>query len=237
MSDGEKLIQDVLPPRHGIGLLGGTFDPIHNGHLALARAALSSLRLACVEFIPAGDPWQKRLLTSSLHRLEMTRAALQGESGMRVNDMEVRRSGPTYTVDTLAALRERLGPGIPLVLLLGGDQWGNLQTWSRWQSLLDYANIAVCARAGAAIKADPAVMERTAGCVVEARELNGFENGRVAFFSMPSHQASATAIRSAFSCWPFAEAMRRLEGWLPFEVSAYIRMHALYGTGRRPIGW
>lgn len=223
----------AVPSRRGIGLLGGTFDPIHNGHLALAQAALDALGLSCVEFLPAGEPWQKRLLTPSIHRLEMTRAALCGEPLMRVNDMEIRRSGPTYTVETLSALRGRLGGSYPLVLLLGGDQWRNLHTWSRWQSLLDYANIAVCARAGAAIDADQAVLEWSRNRRVEAGELTAHDFGRIAFFSMPSHLASATAIRSAFARWPFPEAMRRIEGWLPFEVSAYIRRNALYGTGRR----
>ena len=92
-----------LTPAARLGVLGGTFDPIHRTHLAMADAARATLRLDRVLFIPAGDPWRKhdRPVTAARHRLAMVRAAVQGWAGFGVSDMEVRRTGPTYTAETL----------------------------------------------------------------------------------------------------------------------------------------
>lgn len=216
--------------RQGIGLLGGTFDPVHNGHLAAARAALETFNLGCVEFVPARAPWQKAFVTPARIRLEMLKLALEDEPDFRVNELELLRSGPTYTIDTLEAIRSRLGPGYPLVLILGGDQWLNFHTWRSWQRLADYANIAVCERAGEPIRANPSIESWAAARRVEAKELTRHASGAIAFFSMPSHKASATAIRSMLGTQPFPDAMRRVGDWLPFPVAAYIAAHGLYGT-------
>lgn len=227
MAAAAKMNTDI---RIGIGLLGGTFDPVHNGHIAIAHAALLALKLRCVEFLPARAPWQKSFVTPAHHRLEMLKLALEGESDFRVNEMELSRSGATYTIDTLRLLRERLGPSYPLVLILGGDQWRNLDTWRSWQTLTDYANIAVCARGGCLMEATSAVQEWVALKRVAPDVLTRSSAGRVAFFAMQSHLASATAIRSILAQSDVYEAMKRLDGWLPQSVSAYIIRQCLYGV-------
>ena len=141
-----------------IGILGGSFDPVHVGHLALGRAACEALRLDRLLVIPTGNSWQKSgegtVRTPAVHRLAMVRIALQSrpshDSACRweTDEIEVRREGPSYTVDTLHELRDRFGPEPALVLLLGSDQVHNLPTWHRWEELFDLAHIVIAHRPG-----------------------------------------------------------------------------------------
>jgi nicotinate-nucleotide adenylyltransferase len=132
-----------------IGLFGGTFDPPHNGHLALARAALGSLGLDRVVLVVANDPWQKssqRVITPAAIRWEMVIAALDGDPGLVASDVEIGRGGPTYTIDTV----DQLAPeGADVTLLLGADAAAGLDTWHRASDLRDRVRIAVAARPGA----------------------------------------------------------------------------------------
>ena len=214
----------------GIGLLGGTFDPVHEGHLAIARAARDALGLARVDFLPAGRPWQKDLVSPAEARLAMLELALDKIPGFGVETVELMRLGPTYTIDTLAALRRRMGPSIPLVLILGGDQWRNLHTWRRWRELTDHADLAVCRRAGEPLSASAEVEAWAAPRMRAAGELLDAPSGAVAFFSMAPHEASATEVRRRVRTEPFADAMRALDGWLPVAVADYIRSRGLYGA-------
>ncbi|MDO5530636.1 nicotinate (nicotinamide) nucleotide adenylyltransferase [Sutterella sp.] len=214
----------------GIGLLGGTFDPVHSGHLALARAARDALGLARVDFLPAGNPWQKDLVSPAHVRLAMLELAIAKMPGFRVEPIELMRFGATYTVETLRALRRRLGPSIPLVLILGGDQWRNLHTWRNWRSLADHADLAVCRRAGEPLEAVQEVSLWSADRMTTAEKLTESAFGRIAVFDMAPHGASATAIRRAMRTLPYARAMQALDGWLPIEVAGYIRAHGLYGA-------
>ena len=131
-----------------VGLFGGTFDPPHVGHLALARAAQQALSLSEVRFMPAGKPWQKaRALTDGAHRAAMVSAAIAGHTSWRLDKFELSQTGSTYTIDTLKSLYEE-SPRTALVLLLGADQFLNLPTWRDWQQLTDYAHLAVAGRPG-----------------------------------------------------------------------------------------
>ena len=114
-----------------IGILGGTFDPIHLGHLAIAEDALDRLGLDRVIMIPAGRPWLKsgQTVTAADHRLAMVRLAIEGRPGLEVSTIEVDRPGPTYTVDTLVELREELGSQVELYLILGMDSVRELRRW------------------------------------------------------------------------------------------------------------
>ena len=133
--------------RRGIGLLGGSFDPVHNGHLAVARGALEALRLQRVDFVLAPRPWQKSVATPVWLRLEMLRAAIgKNEQQLAVCTKELERTGATYTIDTVRSLREDYGPSMPLVLLIGADQWENFHTWRCWQELFEFVSVAVCTR-------------------------------------------------------------------------------------------
>lgn len=214
--------------RRGIGLLGGTFDPVHNGHLALAHEALEQLHLARVDFIPAAAPWQKSRVTSAEKRLRLLEDALAHEPMLRVNPIELLRSGPTYTIDTLIELREEYGPHPALVLILGADQWKNFHTWKDWDCFLDYCNIVVSNRDDQKPSACEAVTAWAQPHVVPARELSTHSRGRVAFIGIPAHAASSTKIRQLFAELPRYDALKRLEQWLPARVAYGIARYHLY---------
>ena len=140
----------MLPRR--VGLLGGTFDPIHNGHLALARRVADLLQLTELVLLPAGQPYQKSGVSSARHRLAMTRAAaasfaLPGVAVTVATD-EIEHVGPTYTVETLARWRAREGEDASLALLIGADQLLRLDTWRDWRRLFDFAHVCAATRPG-----------------------------------------------------------------------------------------
>ncbi len=137
-----------------IGVLGGTFDPPHNGHLLAAREARRALGLDLVLLTVANDPWQKTAapgggapLTPAPLRLEMVESAVEGHEGVVAEDLEIQRGGPTYTADTLAELRQR-HPGVELVLLVGSDVAPSLDTWVRPEEVRGRATIVVMDRPG-----------------------------------------------------------------------------------------
>ncbi len=132
-----------------IGIFGGTFDPMHRGHLFACTAAQAALDLAYVRVMPAGDPpLHAPPGASAAHRLAMVRLTVAGRPGIVVDGRETRREGRSFTVDTLAELRAEL-PDRPLVLLLGEDAFAGLPQWWRWRELLDFAHIVVWTRPGA----------------------------------------------------------------------------------------
>ena len=165
------------------GVLGGTFDPPHRMHLAMARAAMDQLRLTRVLFIPAGDPWRKAhaRVSPAADRLAMTRLAVASEPGFACSDMELRRPGPTYTLDTLAALRAQRGPA--LWFILGADAVLDLPNWHAPQRLVELARLAVVARPGAEV--DPASLDAI---------LPGLA-ARVDWLALAADPLSATALR------------------------------------------
>jgi nicotinate-nucleotide adenylyltransferase len=143
-----------------IGLLGGSFNPPHAAHLALARVALMQLRLTRVDLMPAGQPWQKSgvQLASAEHRLAMCHAAIDGERGMGVEPCETQRTGNTYTVDTLRFLTQE-HPSNRYTLIIGADQARRLDTWHDWQGVLQLCRLAVVARNDVEPILPPAVTE------------------------------------------------------------------------------
>ncbi len=165
------------------GVLGGTFDPPHRMHLAMARAAMDQLRLTRVLFIPAGDPWRKAdaRVSPAADRLAMTRLAVAAAPGFACSDMELRRPGPTYTLDTLAALRGQGAP--PLWFILGADAVLDLPNWHAPERLVGLARLAVVARPGAEV--DPASLDAILpGLAV-----------RVDWLALAADPLSATALR------------------------------------------
>jgi nicotinate-nucleotide adenylyltransferase len=131
-----------------IGVFGGTFDPIHYGHLRTAYEMLQALRLREVRFVPAGDPPHREApRVPAQQRLELVRAAIADQPGFVVDDREVRRSGPSYTVLTLRELRGEL-PDASICLIVGMDAFRGLPTWHRWQELLELAHVVVAPRPG-----------------------------------------------------------------------------------------
>lgn len=212
----------------GIGLLGGTFDPVHNGHLAVAHAALQELDLLRVDLVPAPAPWQKNVLTPIDVRVKLIQSAIAKDHRLSVNLTEVLRSGPTYTIDTLRELRTKVGPYFPLVLILGADQWENFHTWKDWPEFLGLANIALCNRENAEPIANPEVTKWAAPRFVPQKELSQVPCGAISTFKTPAHAASSTKIREIFATRPRYEAFKELESWLPLPVSSLIAELNLY---------
>jgi nicotinate-nucleotide adenylyltransferase len=131
-----------------IGIFGGTFDPIHYGHLRTAFELLQALKLSQVRFLPTGNPPHREdALAPSALRLEMVRAAVAGQAGFSVDDREIRRSGVSYSIDTLTDLRGEF-PQRSLCLLLGMDAFLGMPTWHRWREIFELAHVVVAHRPG-----------------------------------------------------------------------------------------
>jgi nicotinate-nucleotide adenylyltransferase len=131
-----------------IGIFGGTFDPIHYGHLRTAFELLQALQLAEVRFVPCGDPPHRgRVFASAEQRMGMVRAAIDGQQGFVADDRELTRAGPSYSIDTLRSLRQEFSQ-LPLGLIVGMDAFLGLPTWHRWEEILDIAHIVVAHRPG-----------------------------------------------------------------------------------------
>lgn len=214
------------PSNEPLGLLGGTFDPIHFGHLRLAEECADSLRLNEIRLIPAAKPWQRSGLISSVeHRLEMVRLGLEGNPRLRMDSREAERIGPTYTVDTLASLRAELGETRPLVMIVGSDQFLNLPTWSRWQKLFEFAHIAVARRANEPF--DLGELPSALAAMVTSRLTNDRSAlaepaGRVFSIEMTPLKISSSQIRTLIRT---RQSPRYL---LPQAVCDYIMQHGLY---------
>lgn len=213
-------------PGARIGLLGGSFDPIHVGHLALARAAQQGLALDGIVFMPTGQSWQKtHQRTAPRHRLAMTRIAIgnaaRPQDQWRVDDREVLRDGPTYTIDTLIELRAELTASTAIVLLMGSDQLRNLATWHRYEELLSYCHIAATRREQIALADFPAPVE--ALLATHGRDaLSNHPSGNIVFFRMPAVPVSSTRLRAGLAA---GESFPEL---LPQGVETYIDEHTLY---------
>jgi nicotinate-nucleotide adenylyltransferase len=140
-----------------VGIFGGTFDPVHNAHVALAHAALAALALDEVRWIPTGQPWQKDAgITAAVHREAMVRLAMGDEPRFVLDRIELDRAGPSYTLDTVRALAAA-HPGTEWVLVIGQDQYAGLHTWKDWQALLGLVTLAVANRPGPPRLAAPEV--------------------------------------------------------------------------------
>ena len=136
-----------------LGVMGGTFDPIHLGHLVVASQAIYELELDLVLFIPAGKPWQRPEYSPAEDRFTMTSLAAALHPGFAVSRMELDRQGPTYTADTLEALHKYYGDGLEVSLLLGSDAAAGLPTWDRTERVLELSRVVVAHRPG---HSDPA---------------------------------------------------------------------------------
>lgn len=140
-----------------IGLFGGTFDPPHDAHVALARLALAELALDELRWIPAGQPWQKaRQITPAAHREAMVRLAMGDEPRFVLERCEIRRAGPSFTLDTVREL-QAAQPGPQWFLIIGQDQYAGLHTWRDWRELLSRVTLAVANRPGVTIEPHPDV--------------------------------------------------------------------------------
>jgi len=179
-----------------IGLLGGTFDPIHIGHLRVALELLEGLALERVAFVPCREPPHRDApRRSSEFRLDLVRAAIAAEPRFSVDERELERAGPSYTIDTLADIR-RDEPTRPLCLLLGMDAFVGLPSWHRWTELLDYAHIVVAHRPGWIPPRDGALGELLARRRTAASgDLRAQPHGRLLVMPVTQLEISSTDLR------------------------------------------
>ncbi len=194
-----------------IGLMGGSFNPIHCGHINLARAALDSGLADRVLFLPTGNPPHKRSgLADKLDRLAMTELAIEGETRMGVCREEVDREGVIYTVDTLAILREKM-PNCRLLYLIGADTLCTLHTWRRPEDVVRLCTLLVAMRPGE----DRTAVEKSAKAWRE-------RGAQIEYLPAEMMDISSTEIRMRM------QTGRALDGLVPPKVEAYIRAHGLY---------
>lgn len=209
-----------------VGILGGTFDPVHNAHLALARTAADRLGLTQVLWIPAGQPPHRPAPHAApAHRLAMTQRATAAEPRFAVDASEVESTAASYTVHTLERLRRRFGPDRPLVLLMGADALRGLAGWHRWRELFDLAHIAVATRPGFPFEtlASP-VAEIFASHRAARADFSG-PAGSIVPFELVAGTVSATEARTLLAAG--APRAKLLE-LLPAPVLDYIYQHSLY---------
>jgi nicotinate-nucleotide adenylyltransferase len=196
-----------------IGVLGGTFDPIHRGHLMMAEEARKELGLARVLLVPAGRPVFKtgRRVTAAGHRLAMVRLAAEGRPWLEVSTMELDRPGPSYTVDTIAELRSVNSPEDEIYFILGWDSLAQFPDWREPARLASLCRLAAVPRPGQD-RPDLAALEKAIPGI----------SGRVVFLERPCVDISASAIRK------MAGRGESIERLVPEKVAAYIKEHKLY---------
>ena len=212
-----------------IGILGGTFDPIHYGHLRLAQEVADKLRLAEVRFMPSGTPPHRSSPgAAAADRLAMVQLAVTGNSLFTVDPRETLRSGPGYTVDTLTAMREEVGAGQSLVLLLGADAFLELATWSRWHQLFTLAHVAVAYRPGFPVDTwqsrmpQPLAAEYNKRLMRQPLGVHTAPAGGIVVVPIAALDISATLIRDAMLAGSNPRYL------LPEEIIKYIQEHDLY---------
>lgn len=206
-----------------IALFGGTFDPVHFGHLRAALEAQEQLGLEDFRLLPAGDPPHREPpRANAAHRLAMLQLATREAGQLGIDDREIRRAGPSYMVDTLQEIRSEAGD-VPLILCVGQDAANELDSWHEWRRLFELAHLVVMRRPDAhgdyRGELGEQMQRRSAGGVAE---LAGTPCGRVLPLAITQLEISATVIRQLF-------ASGRSPGFLlPDSVVAYIRRNRLY---------
>ena len=213
-----------------IAILGGTFDPIHYGHLRLGADVKSAVGLDEVRLVPAGDPPHRAPpVASAEHRLAMTELGCAEFPGLIADACEVHRPGPSYTVLTLESLREEQR-GRPLALVIGADAFAGLEQWRRWQQLFTLAHFLVVERPGTAF--DPAALPATLRTqwerrlTTDAMRLERSLAGAILRVDVTPQSISASSIRAALARGPACR--NTVRGLLPASVLAYIDRNQLY---------
>lgn len=200
------------------GILGGTFDPVHIGHLVAAVCVRHSLGLDRVLLVVANEPWQKvgaRDVTGAEHRFSVVSAAVEGVAGVEASRIEIERGGPSYTADTVAELRDRVGGA--LYLIVGSDLVGDLDSWERVHEVRDSTTLVIVERGGV-----PKAPDRD-GLEGDGLESDGWKVERV---SMPSIDLSSSELRARFADG------RPVDFLIPAPTVNMIRRLGLYAKGR-----
>ena len=202
-----------INPSMKIGVLGGTFDPIHNGHLGIAESACRELGLAQVLFVPARDPWLKgnRGIAPSHHRVEMVNLAISAYPRYNISYVDLKRDGPSYTVDTLSDLRSEFGSAADLYFILGMDALAGLPNWREPERVIKMCHLLVAKRPGVDIIDLTALEKRLTGVSV-----------RVGMIYNDLFDIHSTGVRRRVS------GGHSINGLVPDAVALYIRENGLY---------
>ena len=194
-----------------LGLFGGSFDPIHNGHLHIARAFADELALDSVIFLPAGDPYHKNATSASAaQRLAMVEAAIESDSRFAASDVDMVRDGATYSVDTVQIFRQHFADA-ELWWLMGMDSLLQLHTWKNWRTFARLTHIAVAARSGQSLNHAPRELQDWLG--------EALHNGSLKILSAPLWDVSSSAIRQRVAAGESvgdevpAAVEQLIEGW------------------------
>jgi nicotinate-nucleotide adenylyltransferase len=217
--------------RHCIAILGGSFDPVHSGHVALAHHFVDLLKPDELRILPAGNPWQKHgLEASGAQRVAMLEQAFQQqfrEQGVPVvvDQRELQVNDPTFTIDTLRTLRAELGPEVSLVFLMGADQLQHLDTWQGWRQLFDYAHVCAAARPGFVLDGPKVPVEVRQAFEQRAdtpAHIRNTPQGKTFLAPNLAVDISATEIRAAL------RQGKQPDTLVPHAVLDYIQQHHLY---------
>jgi nicotinate-nucleotide adenylyltransferase len=204
-----------------VGVFGGTFDPIHKGHLQVANFAKSLLNLDEIRLLPCHlPPHRSQPQLSSAERLSLLELAVKGNTSLVVDDRELRRDGPSYTVDTLKDLRDELGAEVSIVLLMGADSYLSLMHWHKWQLITTLSHIGVMMRPGYSLPQDGVLADWLDKS--EADEIYQQSAGIVFTINQPEIDVSATEIRRQLKMGIMSDS-------LPAQVQTFIAANHLYG--------
>jgi len=215
--------------RNCIVLLGGSFDPVHNGHIALAQHFCLLFHTRNLRIIPAGNPWQKPpLKATAAQRVEMLRLAFAShDMSAFIDQQEIKRPGKTYSIDTVKKIRQEVGSDVPLLFLIGIDQLLQLNTWKEWKSLFNYVHICVASRPEFSLEKTPLpeeVEKELTRRLAIPEKIQITPSGLMYMASDLAIKISSTDIRAELQDSVTADAL------LPENVLVYIKEHHLYGT-------
>ena len=216
-----------MTTRRRLGVLGGTFDPIHNGHLRAGEAAQAALNLDEIRVIPSHDPPHRPIVpkASAFHRFALAALALQGRESWRLSDAELTRPGPSYTAHTLRALHAEGWDPAQIFFIIGSDAFAEIATWYEFPSVLDAANFAIVARPGTtltqAAERTAAVSSRLQTVGAGAGAVDPVRTG-IFLVEAPTPDISSTGIRQRLA------AGRSIDDLVPAAVARYIHTQHLY---------
>lgn len=213
-----------MTKRAGIGLLGGTFDPIHKGHVHLAQSVYQRLPLAEIRFVPAAHPLLRRVVpqASEAARVHMVQLVVDTQPFFQLDDREIRRGGESYTIDTLRDIRREL-PHTPLCLMIGVDQFSQFDQWKAWEDIPSVSHIVVTTREGFECRINPAIKDFLFRYKTDkVEDLQQQVAGKIFMLPLDTLPISSTQIRESIVKGEDVSA------WLPASVAAFIEREKMY---------
>ena len=214
---------------NGIAVLGGTFDPVHNAHIACTIDVLNTFNLQTVKLIPCAiTPHRDQPVRSAEQRCDMVQLAISQYPNLQLDDRECSRNGNSYTIDTLQSLRSELDKQQTLIFILGTDAFENIETWHQYQELLNYCHLVVVQRPGY----EPSIPKSLADKKTESiEEIQNSPCGKIYFLEGPLMDLSASSIRENFdftNSTNITESIKVISQSLAPEVKDYIHQNGLY---------